>query len=98
MLALTLRYRVMLTLRCVVKLHAHEKAEYPSLKYFHSAYRGNEGDAGFSNTTTVGCGGSAQPFIHVTVYTPLEEVTLTLALAVWKMLYTTLTTIETTVL
>jgi len=66
MLASTLRYRVMLTLRCVVKLHAHEKAEYPSLKYFHSAYRGNEGDAGCSSITTVGGGGSAQPFIHLT--------------------------------
>jgi len=79
-------------------MHAHGKAEYPSLKYFHSACCDGEEDAGYSNTTTAGCGGSAQPFIHLTVYKPLEESTLALPLAVWKMLYTTLTTIETTVL
>jgi hypothetical protein len=82
----------------VVKLHAHEKAEYPSLKYFHSAYRGNEGDAGSSSITTVGGGDSAQPFIHLTWYKPLEELTLTLALAVWRMSFTGFMTIETTVL
>jgi hypothetical protein len=79
-------------------MHAHGKAECPSLKYLHSACCDGEEDAGPSSITTVGGGGSAQPFIHLTMYTPLEEVTCALPLAVWKMLYTTLTTIEKTVL